>query len=195
MVITADATITHDEPIDYAINQFCEKCQVCVNRCPSNALTKDKVWWRGAKKNKVSYKWCRPIMGRYDGCAICMKTCPVQRYGMQPVMEHYVVTGEALGKGTHNLEGYTLKDKGYFGPKENPHFDKGFFEIPRGRKKTASSRNSRSAWPRRARRPMVMPLALRMRSKRRSTRATPKWARSSRDKMGIRPESLRSALR
>ena len=133
MVITTDAPVTHDEPIDYGINQFCEKCQVCVNRCPSSALAKDKVWWRGAKKNKVSYKRCRPIMGRYDGCAICMKTCPVQRYGMQPVMEHYVVTGEVLGKGTHNLEGYTLKDKGYFGPKEKPHFDKGFFDIPRGK--------------------------------------------------------------
>ena len=133
MVITTDAPVTHDEPIDYGINQFCEKCQVCVNRCPSSALAKDKVWWRGAKKNKVSYKRCRPIMGRYDGCAICMKTCPVQRYGMQPVMEYYIATGEVLGKETHNLEGYTLKDKGYFGPKEKPHFDKEFFDIPRGK--------------------------------------------------------------
>jgi hypothetical protein len=72
-------------------------------------------------------------MGRYDGCAICMKVCPVQRYGMGPVMEHYVATGEVLGKGTPNLEGYTLKDKGYFGPGRNPHFDRSFFDIPKGR--------------------------------------------------------------
>ena len=133
MIITTDAPVTYDGPVDYGINRFCEICQVCVNRCPSNALVKDKVWWRGAKKNKVIYKRCRPVMGRYDGCAICMKTCPVQRYGMAPVMEHYVATGEVLGKGTHNLEGYTLKDKGYFGPGQKPHFDRSFFDIPRGR--------------------------------------------------------------
>ena len=72
-------------------------------------------------------------MGRYDGCSICMKVCPVQKYGMKPVMEHYVETGEVLGKGTDELEGYTLKDKGKFGPGEKPHFTPEFFQIPRGR--------------------------------------------------------------
>ena len=133
MLITTDAPVTYDAPVDYGINRFCEICQVCVNRCPSNALVKEKVWWRGVKKNKVNYGRCRPVMGRYDGCAICMKVCPVQRYGMKPVMEHYLATGEVLGKGTDNLEGYTLPDKGYFGPGEKPHFNREFFQIPRGR--------------------------------------------------------------
>jgi hypothetical protein len=35
-------------------------------------------------------------------------------------MEHYVETGEVLGKGTDSLEGYTLQDKGYFGPGHLP---------------------------------------------------------------------------
>ena len=37
-----------------------------------------------------------------------------------------------LGKGTHDLEGYTLEDKGYFGPGEMPVFDRTFFDMPRG---------------------------------------------------------------
>ena len=64
-----------------------------------------------------------------------MKVCPVQRYGMKPVMEHYVETGgEILGKGTDNLEGYELRDKGYFGPGRLPKFERAFFDFPHGKK-------------------------------------------------------------
>ena len=134
MIITTDAPVTYDQPVDYGIHKFCQICQVCVNRCPGRALVKEKVWWRGAEKNKLVYERCRPVMARYEGCAVCMKVCPIQRYGMKPVMEHYIETGQVLGKGTDNLEGYTLRDKGYFGPGELPHFDHEFFEIPHGRK-------------------------------------------------------------
>jgi NAD-dependent dihydropyrimidine dehydrogenase PreA subunit len=165
MMITTDAPVTYDEPVDYGIQRFCQECQVCVNRCPGRALVRDKVWWRGVdygiqrfcqecqvcvnrcpgralvrdkvwwrgvEKNKLIYERCRPVMARYDGCGVCMKVCPVQRYGMKPVMEHYVATGEVLGKGTDNLEGYTFMEKGYFGPGELPQFDHDFFEFPHG---------------------------------------------------------------
>ena len=134
MIITTDAPVTYDQPEDYGIHKFCQICQVCVNRCPGRALVKEKVWWRGAEKNKLIYDRCRPVMARYEGCAVCMKVCPIQRYGMQPVMEHYIATGEVLGKGTDNLEGYTLRDKGYFGPGALPQFDRPFFEFPHGRR-------------------------------------------------------------
>lgn len=49
-------------------------------------------------------------------------------------MEHYVATGEVLGKGTDNLEGYSIRDKGYFGPGELPTFNREFFEMPHGRR-------------------------------------------------------------
>jgi ferredoxin len=132
-IITTDAPISYDQPIDYGIHQFCQVCQVCVNRCPGRAIVNEKVWWRGVEKNKLIYERCRPVMARYDGCAVCMKTCPVQRFGMKEVMEHYVTTGEVLGKGTHLLEGYTFLERGYFGPGELPQFGRSFFEIPHGR--------------------------------------------------------------
>ena len=134
MVVTTDAIVTYDEPQDYGIHKFCEICQVCVNRCPGRALVKEKVWWRGAEKHKLIYDRCRPVMARYEGCAVCMKVCPIQRYGMEPVMRHYVETGDVLGKGSDNLEGYSIGDKGYFGPGELPSFNREFFEIPHGRK-------------------------------------------------------------
>jgi ferredoxin len=94
----------------------------------------DKVWYRGVEKNKLVFKRCRPVMARYEGCGVCMKVCPIQKYGMKPVMEHYVATdGEILGKGTENLEGYALSDKGYFGSGQLPSFKRDFFDMPQGR--------------------------------------------------------------
>ena len=134
MIVTTDAPVSHDEPVDYGIHKFCQECQVCTNRCPGRALPREKVWWRGTEKNKVIYERCFPVLAEYEGCAVCMKVCPIQRYGMKPVMEHYVETGGVLGKGTENLEGYTLRDKGHFGPGEMPQFDRDFFKFPHGRK-------------------------------------------------------------
>ncbi len=134
MIITTDALVTYTQPVDYGIHKFCEEqCQVCINRCPGRALMREKVWWRGALKHKLVYENCRPVMARYSGCGICMKVCPIQKYGMKPVMEHYVETGKVLGKGTHDLEGYNIEGKGYFGPGELPSFQSEFFDVPKGK--------------------------------------------------------------
>ncbi len=132
IMITTDANITYDQPIDYGIHAFCQVCQVCVNRCPGRALMRDKIWWRGHEKNKLYFKRCRPVMAHYFGCGVCMRVCPIQKYGMKPVMEHYAATGQVLGKGTHDLEGYELEGKGYFGPGEMPVFARSFFDFPHG---------------------------------------------------------------
>ena len=47
--------------------------------------------------------------------------------------ENVETGGEILGKGTHTLEGYTLEDKGYFGPGELPTFDPEIFDMPNGK--------------------------------------------------------------
>jgi ferredoxin len=132
-VVFTDANVTYDQPIDYGIYKFCQVCKVCVDRCPGRALMPEKVWYRGVEKNKLVFKRCRPVMARYLGCGVCMKVCPIQKYGMEAVMEHYVETGQVLGKGTDNLEGYTLPGKGYFGPGELPIFNREFFKMPQGR--------------------------------------------------------------
>ena len=77
----------------------------------------------------------------------------------EAVMEHYIETGEVLGKGTENLEGYELPDKGYFEAGKLPRFDTEFFNMPTGRaedhlmenlqdklKSASSSEDEDSAW-------------------------------------------------
>ena len=84
-------------------------------------------------------------MSRYEGCAICMKVCPINKYGAKAVMEYYIETGQVLGKGTHDLEGFTLHEEstgkyvtGYFGPGELRTFDASFFKIPNGTRENAA---------------------------------------------------------
>ncbi len=132
-IIITNARITYDKPVDYGIPKFCEICQVCFMRCPGRAIQGQRLWYRGVDKAKLIYKRCRPVMARYSGCGVCMKVCPIQKYGMKPVMEHYIETGDVLGKGTDNLEGYELPDKGYFSVGKLPRFDTEFFNMPIGR--------------------------------------------------------------
>lgn len=132
-IIITNARLLYDRPVDYGIPKFCEICQVCFMRCPGRALQGQRVWFRGVDKAKLIYKRCRPVMARYSGCGVCMKVCPIQKYGMKPVMEHYVETGNVLGKGTENLEGYELPDKGYFAVGKLPRFSTEFFTMPMGR--------------------------------------------------------------
>ena len=133
MLVTTDAPVRYDAPVDYGVHRFCDECRVCVNRCPGRAIGRDKVWWRGVHKNKLVYERCRPVMVTYNGCAVCMAVCPIQRYGMPAVMRHYVETGAVLGKGSDNLEGYEMPGMGWFGVGELPQFRRGFFEFPQGR--------------------------------------------------------------
>ena len=132
MIIT-NARLTYDKPVDYGVPKFCEICQVCFMRCPGRAIQGQRLWYRGVDKSKLIYKRCRPVMARYSGCGVCMKVCPIQKYGMKPVMEHYIETGDVLGKGTDNLEAYELPDKGYFEVGKLPHFSTEFFNMPLGR--------------------------------------------------------------
>ena len=47
-------------------------------------------------------------------------------------MEHYLETGEVLGKDSDNLEGYELPGMGYFPPGKVPAFERKFFDMPTG---------------------------------------------------------------
>jgi ferredoxin len=72
-------------------------------------------------KAKIKIERCLPMVAQVDGCAICMKVCPVQRYGLPAVIDHYTSTGKILGAGTDELEGYTWPVDGrYYGPGEKP---------------------------------------------------------------------------
>jgi epoxyqueuosine reductase len=123
-IITTDAQFVEGKPTDFGIHAICDRCQACVRRCPVGAIPKQRRPYRGVTKAKIKAERCFPVTAQAEGCAVCMKVCPVQRYGLQAVTSDLVRTGEVLGTGTDELEGYTWPlDGRRYGPQEKPRID------------------------------------------------------------------------
>ncbi|WP_169813445.1 4Fe-4S dicluster domain-containing protein [Nocardia vaccinii] len=105
-VMSTNAPLSADKPVDYGIEGVCDKCQICVRRCPVGAIPATRSEHRGVVKAKLNTKRCLPIMAQASGCSICMKVCPVQRFGLNAVLAEYENSGQILGKDTDDLEGY-----------------------------------------------------------------------------------------
>jgi ferredoxin len=121
----------HDEPVDYGLEGVCNNCQVCVRRCPPGAIPAVRRDSRGVVKAKLNTKRCLPVVGKAAGCSVCMKTCPVQRFGLTAVIAEFTATGHILGKDTDDLEGYDWPlDGKHYGPGEKPKLGPEIFETP-----------------------------------------------------------------
>ncbi len=121
LMLTTDAEITADEPVDYGLHKVCDECQACVRNCPVGAIPKARKPFRGVVKSKLNTARCLPVVAQASGCGICMKVCPVQRYGLDAILAHREATGEILGLGSDELEGYDWPlDDRHYGPGETP---------------------------------------------------------------------------
>lgn len=121
LMLTTDAEMSRDHPVDYGLHKVCDECQACVRNCPVGAIPKTRKPFRGVLKSKLNTARCLPVVAQAGGCAICMKVCPVQRYGLDAILEHRERTGEILGLGSDELEGYDWPlDGRHYGPDETP---------------------------------------------------------------------------
>jgi ferredoxin len=96
-MITVDAELPLDEPRDLGLAEFCEKCLLCVAKCPAKAIPKKPVWWRGVYKRKINDLKCWTFFTGWHTCAVCINVCPLHRYSSRDVLDHYERTGEVLG--------------------------------------------------------------------------------------------------
>lgn len=130
-VMTTNAPFVHDKPVDYGLEGVCDACKICVRRCPPGAIPAARKESRGVLKAKLNTKRCLPVMGKASGCSICMKVCPVQRFGLPAVLAEYEETGRILGKDTDDLEGYDWPIDGkHYGPGEKPRMTPELLETP-----------------------------------------------------------------
>jgi epoxyqueuosine reductase len=131
MTINTDAPLPFGSPVDYGVTGLCEQCGVCARNCPSGAIRLRAQMHRGVRKWKISTERCLPVLSQVDGCAVCMRVCPVQKYGLQTVLDHYGETGEVLGKGTDELEAYQWPlDGKTYGAGARPRLSKEFMNPP-----------------------------------------------------------------
>ncbi len=79
-VVTTDMPMTHDAPIDFGLQKFCEACNKCARECPSGAITAGpKLMFNGYEIWKSDSSRCTTYrVSQKNGamCGRCMKTCP-----------------------------------------------------------------------------------------------------------------------
>lgn len=85
-VVTTDMPMTHDKPIDFGLQRFCEACKKCARECPSGAITAGpKLMFNGYEIWKSDSQKCTTYrIGHKNGamCGRCMKTCPWNLEGL-----------------------------------------------------------------------------------------------------------------
>jgi ferredoxin len=130
-MVSTEAPLVLDRPVDYGVARICDACQACVRRCPAGAIPKTRAMHRGIEKAKINTERCFPVTAQAAGCGVCMKVCPVQRYGLAAVLDEYGQTGQILGQGTDELEGYDWPlDGRHYGPGDRPALSRAFFAPP-----------------------------------------------------------------
>jgi reductive dehalogenase len=79
-VVTTDLPLAVDKPIDFGLQDFCNKCGKCARECPSGAISHgDKVMHDGYEKWPNSVEKCTAMRvgNKYGaGCGTCIKVCP-----------------------------------------------------------------------------------------------------------------------
>ncbi|MFC1820426.1 reductive dehalogenase [Thermodesulfobacteriota bacterium] len=79
-IVTTNLPLVPDKPIDFGLQDFCNKCKKCARECPSKAISdEDKVMHNGYEKWPLDVQKCTSMrVGNQQGsgCGTCMKSCP-----------------------------------------------------------------------------------------------------------------------
>ncbi len=76
--VTTDLPLLHDKPINFGVQDFCDKCKRCATNCPSASIplgNPQKV--KGVTKWPLEVESCMTYWRNIGtDCGICMKVCP-----------------------------------------------------------------------------------------------------------------------
>jgi epoxyqueuosine reductase len=74
--VTTDLPLEVDQPDIFGGDEFCLRCQVCLEACPPDAISNEKQLVRGDDKWYVDFDKCIPYFAESRGCGICIAVCP-----------------------------------------------------------------------------------------------------------------------
>lgn len=85
--VTTNMPLEPDKPIDIGIKEFCSKCKICAEECPSGAISftdKPEKVIRGYKRwnidqDKCFTVWNSVATSHARGCRVCLAVCPYSR--------------------------------------------------------------------------------------------------------------------
>jgi len=103
--ILTNMPLIPDKPIDFGLQSFCQKCKICAQNCPSNAITTgDKVFYNGYETWKLDTRRCASFnFTNKNGtmCNTCVKSCP---WTNPPTWPHNLVRRMVMGSRlTHQI--------------------------------------------------------------------------------------------
>ncbi len=106
-MIGIDADLPVDQPVDLHLADYCDDCLLCVEECPGHSIYKNRFWYKGVLKRKSDHTKCFPNIKKYEGCGICIKVCPFNRFGYDACMEAWEKDGTILSEPlvSKNLKG------------------------------------------------------------------------------------------
>ncbi|MGD8226276.1 MAG: reductive dehalogenase domain-containing protein [Desulfobacteraceae bacterium] len=85
-VVTTNIPMEVDKPVDLGIMDFCKKCKICAEKCPSGAIShKDNMelvrgYNRWVIRDELCFHtWASVATSRARGCRICLAVCPYSR--------------------------------------------------------------------------------------------------------------------
>ncbi|MFC1906957.1 4Fe-4S dicluster domain-containing protein [Chloroflexota bacterium] len=76
--VATDMPLALDKPVDFGVQDFCEKCHLCADYCPSGAITHGtQEVIRGVRRWPFDGDKCRRYWAKLGGnCSICIAVCP-----------------------------------------------------------------------------------------------------------------------
>ncbi len=91
-VLLTELEMATDAPIKFGVEEFCNKCKICAEQCPSGAISgadspAEQDWGSGSVlrgyehwyiNNGACYNFWRESMGPM-GCRLCVANCPYSR--------------------------------------------------------------------------------------------------------------------
>lgn len=96
-VITTNLPLAVDKPIDFGLQDFCNKCKKCARECPPRAISfGNKVMFNGYEMWKPDVEACtryRITNPNGSACGRCMKMCPFNKEGL---LQHRIGLSAAI---------------------------------------------------------------------------------------------------
>ena len=77
-----------NNPHEWVAN-FCTKCQICLDRCPVDAILEEPVVHAGGRVSCIDNDKCFPYFAANHGCSICIKVCPFSNRDYNSIREAF----------------------------------------------------------------------------------------------------------
>ena len=86
--VLTDLPLETDKPIDFGLQDYCAKCKICAEQCPTQSISHgDKEVYNGYETWPLKYRNCMSgiLTNKYGNiCERCSKVCPWNRPDNRP---------------------------------------------------------------------------------------------------------------